>query len=184
MVSVLQEELIQNPNTMVNKAEIERKVDEILRNNEANSIPVDPVTLANRLGIKIHNAEFSDGSLSGMISKRGDNIMILVNRQDSDTRKRFTIAHELGHHFLHLMEEDGEFVDDTMNLFRQQLPDGEQRSSKRKEVEANKFAAALLMPKRLVKKEFERNNDLTYLAWRFGVSEASMGYRINELGLN
>lgn len=183
MVDVLQNSLLDNKNTMVNKAEIERKVDTILRENKADSIPVDPVTLANKLGIKIHNAQFSDGSLSGMISKRGENIMILVNQQDSDTRKRFTIAHELGHHFLHLMEEDGEFVDETINLFREQLQDGEQRSGKRKEVEANKFAAALLMPKYLVKKEFERNNDLSYLAWKFGVSESSMGYRINELGL-
>lgn len=183
MVTELQTELLDNLSTMVNKAEIERRVDEILRTNKADTIPVDPVTLANKLGIKIHNAQFSDGSLSGMISKRGENIMILVNQRDSDTRKRFTIAHELGHHFLHLMEEDGEFIDETINLFREQLQDGEQRSSKRKEVEANKFASALLMPKYLVKKEFDRNNDLSYLARKFGVSESSMGYRINELGL-
>lgn len=167
---------------MINKTEIERKADEILRENKVDNAPIDPVTLANRLGIKIHNAQFSDGSLSGMISKRGENIMILVNQSDSDTRKRFTIAHELGHHFLHLMEEDGEFVDDTINLFREKLQE-EPRSRDKKEVEANKFASALLMPKYLVKKEFSRSPDLEYLAWRFGVSEEAMGYRINELGL-
>src|SRR5690349_5930433 len=101
----------------VRRTEIEAQASQVLRQHGLLSIPVDPVTLANRQGIKVHNAKFSDEGLSGMVSKRGTNVTILVNQSDAPFRKRFTIAHELGHHFLHLME-DGEYVDTHIDLFR------------------------------------------------------------------
>src|SRR5487761_1685002 len=97
--------------------EIERRAADVLKKHGLFSVPVDPVTLANREGIKVHNAKFSDDALSGMIAKRGTDITVLVNQSDPPYRKRFTIAHELAHHFLHLVA-DGDFVDSKIDLFR------------------------------------------------------------------
>ena len=93
--------------------------------------------LANRLGMKVNNAKFSDDNVVGMIAKRGENLTLLVNQSDPPYRKRFTIAHELGHHFLHLMG-DGEFIDGEADLFRMPQVDDvkEVTSDRRLEIQA------------------------------------------------
>lgn len=170
---------------MLTRQDIESRAQEVLQLTGSSNLPIDPVTLANAAGIKVHTAEFSNGNLSGMISKRGPESVILVKQTDPNTRKRFTIAHELGHHFLHLTDqEDGAFVDDTINLFREQFQDHDHPAvNRQQETEANRFAAALLMPEPLMRREFALHPDIDYLAWKFGVSEQAMGYRIAELGL-
>ncbi len=163
----------------LNITQIEGMASQILKEHSLFSIPIDPVTLANNLGIKVNNAVFSDESLSGLVAKRGENISILVSQSDPPYRKRFTIAHELGHHFLHLMN-DGEFVDNKIDLFR----DTESKDdSKKAEIQANQFAAALLMPAELIKKEFAIDKNIENLARKFNVSEEAMGYRLQRLRL-
>lgn len=167
----------------LSREEIERRAADVLRQHKLGSIPVDPVVLANRLGMSVHNAKFSDDSIVGMIAKRGESVTLLVNASDPPFRKRFTIAHELGHHFLHLLE-DGEFVDGEADLFR--LPYEEQKeitAERRREIQANLFAAALLMPEEDVQREWQRLHSLAAMARKFNVSESAMGYRIGQLGL-
>jgi Zn-dependent peptidase ImmA (M78 family) len=125
------------------KREIEAFARQTLKDHDMYSIPVDPVLLANKLRIRVSNAVFSDSTLSGMIAKRGENSSLLVNDNDTPYRKRFTIAHELGHNLLHLHTNDGEFVDNEIDLFRTEVVDTD--DSRFHEIEANQFAAALLM---------------------------------------
>ena len=48
----------------------------------------------------VNNAKFSDDNLlDALLSECGDKVTLLVNGSDPPYRKRFTIAHELGHHF-------------------------------------------------------------------------------------
>ncbi len=164
--------------------EIEKRANDVLRQHGLETIPVDPIVLANRLGIKVFNAKFSDDSLVGMIAKRDGDVTLLVNQSDPPLRKRFTIAHELGHHFLHLLE-DGEFVDGEANLFRQDVPQEEGKLSpdRRREIQANMFAAALLMPEEEVRQGWKRHQSIEVLARKFNVSETAMYYRVNQLGL-
>ena len=98
-------------------AQIEEEAKRILQLHGLYSIPVDPVTLANNSGIKVYNAKFGEAGVSGAVAKRGNSVKILVNEADSPFRKRFSIAHELGHHFLHLAG-DGDFVDSEVDFFR------------------------------------------------------------------
>lgn len=166
------------------REEIEQRAADVLRRHGLESIPIDPVVLANRLGMAVHNAKFSDDSLVGMIAKRGDKTTLLVNSDDSPFRKRFTIAHELGHHFLHLLE-DGEFVDGEASLFRGLGEDQrEAPPDRRREIQANLFAAALLMPEPAVRREWEQLKSVDAMARRFNVSESAMGIRIGQLGLS
>jgi len=163
------------------KSEIEAFARQTLKDHNMYSIPVDPVLLANKLGIRVSNAVFSDPTISGMIAKRGENSSLLVNDNDTSYRKRFSIAHELGHGLLHLHSDDGEFVDNEIDLFRTEVVDMEE--NQRQEIEANQFAAALLMDAELVKEYWPIFKTLDAMVEAFKVSEAAMGIRLSSLGL-
>ena len=161
------------------RQKLEEEAKGILERHDMFAVPVDPVVLAGKTGIQVHNAVFSDDGIAGMIAKRGDHTTLLVNQSDHPYRKRFTIAHELGHLFLHL-DGDGEYVDTALDLFR-----GEEGGPRAQEWEANRFAAALLMPGELVRAEIETTSSVTLeeLAGRFRVSESAMGIRLSVLNL-
>lgn len=90
-----------------------------------------------------------------------------------DVRARFTIAHELGHYFLHIKDDARQIV----TSFR--------RGQSPRETAANKFAAELLMPKNLIKEEYAKMvipvSDT--LAKKFEVSKPAMRIRLDSLGL-
>ena len=118
-----------------------------------------------------------------MVAKRGSDVTILVNQSDPPFRKRFTIAHELGHIYLHL-QSDGEFVDTQVDLFRDTGETADNLSPERAmEVQANQFAAGLLMPSELVRSQFQTCSRVDELARIFNVSEEAMGIRLSRLGL-
>ncbi|MGW8706084.1 ImmA/IrrE family metallo-endopeptidase [Brevundimonas sp. NPDC055814] len=100
---------------------------------------------------------------------------IKVNRHDSHARQRFTVAHELSHYLLHRDQIGRGIVDDV--LYRSTLTD-------RREAEANRLAADLLMPDSLIEAWLDRASALgvqdipLYLAERFEVSEAAMRIRL------
>ena len=166
------------------RSQIERRAKEILVQHGLYAVPVDPVNLASKLGITVHNAKFADNSLAGLIAKRGDHAQILVEQSDPPYRKRFSIAHELGHHFMHL-PNDGQIVDKRVDMFREKQPTAAAWSEQRnREIEANWFAAALLMPEELVRERWAENPSVIVLARLFNVSEEAMGYRIDALDLD
>lgn len=168
----------------LSRQEIEQKARDILRQHGLETIPINPVSLANQLGIQVNNAKFNNDTIAAMIAKRGDNLMLLVNQDDPPYRKRFSIAHELGHHFLHLIS-DGEFVDKESDLFRGvEFEDSKAFLDRdRQEVQANIFAAALLMPEDMVREEFKNVSSVDELAIKFGVSSQAMAIRLTILGL-
>lgn len=98
--------------------------------------------------------------------------VILVNARDRITRRRFTIAHELGHYFMG--HKKSAFAE----------PAGKGRAER----EAERFAAHLLMPEAWVRRlwaAYAENapNRISLLAERFDVSRAAFTNRVRELGL-
>lgn len=169
----------------IRREDIERRANQILQEHGLTSLPTDPVRLANRVGIKVNNAVFSVENLSGMIARRGPSISMLVNQADTPQRKRFTIAHELGHLFLHL-HSDGDYIDpqETIDMFRgTEQFDAEMPDERRKEIQANAFAAALLMPEPYVREYYSKVPDVSALARIFDVSVPAMEVRLTQLGL-
>lgn len=121
---------------------------------------------------------FSDGK----IEKQGDSFSISVPTSQSSARKNFTIAHELGHLFLHMgYKIDKELWESPENKVYNRSGDSEF------ELQANEFAAAFLMPKELYKKVMDENTvgNTVYIAKVakfFNVSIDAASYRGKWLG--
>ncbi|MBM3216664.1 ImmA/IrrE family metallo-endopeptidase [Candidatus Poribacteria bacterium] len=168
----------------MDRATIEAQAEALRREYGLTRAPVDPIVLADMAGIKVHAATFLDSTIVGMIAKRGQVCLLLVNDNDPPYRKRFTIAHELGHFFLGHIDEEDEFVDYERTLFSQ-APEGQTTVAvaRRREIQANMFAAALLMPEDEVRKRWQVVRSIRELAQALNVSEEAMGIRVNQLGL-
>ena len=54
----------------LSRQQIEARAKEVLREHRLQEVPVDPVVLANRLGMSVNNAKFSDDNLVGMVKAR------------------------------------------------------------------------------------------------------------------
>lgn len=159
--------------------QIERKAWQKLRQHDVDTAPVDVAALAETLGAKIVYESMED-SVSAMLSIEGGDATIVVNAGHHSNRQRFSIAHELGHYVLHASDNDL-FVD--RSFFRNQASSvGESR----REIEANAFAAALLMPAQLIEKHLDDDGDtelyIDDLASDFHVSEHAMTIRLINLG--
>jgi Zn-dependent peptidase ImmA (M78 family) len=158
--------------------------------------PVDLDTLCEKLGVK-KSSKMRFSSHSGEIKVNSDGkVNIWINSMDSPNRRRFTLAHELGHlvHDIipYIRTEEGvsEFIDDVSTLRR----DGRQHPE---EYRANDFAARLLMPRKLIKKygneiiktmqkksgkkKVPVDNFITEMALKFKVSEQAMRIRLENI---
>lgn len=107
---------------------------------------------------------------------------ILINSDKPRVRRRFTIAHELGHLALGHLHGGEMVVDETV------------RGKSPREREANAFAAGVLMPAKGVKGALRRLKArlgehpgpvdwIVWLAASFGVSEQAAAYRLANLRL-
>jgi len=148
------------------------------------SLPVDPQQIAEQLGIVVANAPMTD-DVSGMLVREPDRTVIGVNENHHDNRKRFTIAHEIGHLRLHKGRSVIMDSDVRMN-FRDKVAS---LATDREEIEANRFAAALLMPEHVVRpwvaEQSFRNavQMVVQFAETFKVSPFSANYCLVNLGI-
>ena len=161
-----------------------RKSSLAIVNEAARHMPVDVHGLASKLGIRVVAKALTD-QISGAIEHRNDGWVIIVNKNHSDNRQRFTVAHEIGHFVLHYRKL-GNGTNDS-KLYRADDRDGmyENWLDVEHEREANGFAAGILMPPQLVRRQYRAMQGLNDVPGRmaplFGVSDAAMRYRIKEL---
>ncbi|MBK1809130.1 ImmA/IrrE family metallo-endopeptidase [Clostridium sp. YIM B02505] len=142
---------------------------------------VDPLIIAQENGIKIlekSNLTINGEPVSGAIIKKNNDITIYVNAEDSKVRKRFTVAHEIAHYYLHL-DKNKQFVDLKRNNSKAPM-----------ELEADEFAGCLLMDTEHVNERYEKAKSIglsnegivSVLAGIFVVSDAAMYTRLKNLG--
>lgn len=140
--------------------------------------PVRLPELARALGVSVKAATLGPG-ISGEIrpTPDGAGYVIRINRHDPPKRQRFTVAHELAHFILH-RDEIGNGIEDDV-LYRSGLSD-------RREQQANRLAADILMPENLLDEAKEAAEEKgvgdipMYLAELFGVSEAAMRIKVDQ----
>jgi hypothetical protein len=107
--------------------------------------PVDVYDLADKIGLQIRDVPSTgfDGALVRIagrrIAGRPDGIIAKRESIESEARKRFTIAHEIGHYLL-----PGHGVDVSVCVTEQL--DVAREKVAQMEKEANKFASELLLP--------------------------------------
>lgn len=133
---------------------------------------VVPDGIASALGISVEYLPLPE-NISGYLKCIGGEWTIGVNAAHHPNRQRFTLAHELGHYFLH--RDKGDFEDAL--LFRQA---GNYNAD---EVDANNFAAGLLMNEDAVRQMRQANRSIQELASAFRVSQDAIRYRLIGLGL-
>lgn len=161
--------------------ELEELTSNILLSNDMYKVPVDVIKIANAHDIKVYEGEL-DKKISGAIryNKEKDTFEILVNKNDIGVRQRFTIAHELGHYFLHIEHLKKEELHIDTILYRANKENDNEAKEREKEVDY--FAGALLMNKTLLEK-LRSENTITELAEIFDVSVSAMTVRLEILGL-
>lgn len=141
-------------------------------------LPVSPKKIAEKVGVSVRAAANNE-PYSGKAFLENEIKVIEYKSSEIPLRQRFTIAHELAHHMLGHTNEGHkyrEFQDDVskFNL----------READPFEIQANKFAAELLMPKEAVEYLIMEKNitSLNKLAELFQVSTVAMKYRLTNLG--
>jgi len=164
-------------------AEIERRARQLLKQAGVEAPPVPVERVADHLGIRVERSDLG-ADCSGVLVREGDRAVIGVNWDHHPNRQRFTIAHEIAHFQLH---QGTTYVDSGYRTHFRDLESGS--GTKREEIEANGFAAALLMPAHWVREDFRKRpfdmaaeaDDLEGMARRFEVSTQAMAIRLTKV---
>jgi len=146
--------------------------------------PVAVDKIIEEMDIELELDAFLDDEISGELERKKDGkFRISANATHSERRKRFTIAHELGHYMLHA-HLVGDGVDDNRAYRSEPNGNFHNRAIRRRhETEANRFAAQLLMPHRMIRKRAETGVSIKELADKFKVSKDAMTIRLETLNI-
>lgn len=155
-------------------------------------------------GIKFREVPSANSAFVGALTKakNGQTYIMINGAIDNEGRKHFTIAHELGHYFLlHQLKQNAFYCSKNEIVEEGFWKDPIEQ-------EANHFASCLLMPEEKVRNAFLAmlatsrkakvkdylcvKNDWSFSVWcgirdeltkRYGVSEAALRYRLQQLKL-
>lgn len=164
-----------------------KQAEQLLARLGIGGMPVPVEQVAAELNLRIVESPLGP-NVSGLLVTKDGESYIAVHSDDQQRRKRFTIAHEIGHYILR-HQTPGEFVhvdkaDYLVSRMATKSPGGDP-----KEVEANQFAAALLMPKPLIESWLTKHDLTTFsdygieaVAEDFEVTVQAMMMRLTTLG--
>ena len=152
-------------------------VAKILRDNHIIVFPVSFVELEKQL-------HFKEDSILGISYARGKELGIMYSENSSETQKRFTLAHELGHCCLHmnagsLYHIEMHIKSDVLENQRKPI----ETIDSKKEEEADSFARDLLIPNSVLLWSLENNyqQSIAQLASKFDVPEDQMLKKLREI---
>jgi len=150
-------------------------------------IPVPVEEIAYKLDITAIQPLKTKNFEGGLITQpeRTDGV-ILINENSYDRRKRFTIGHELGHFLIetHSPENGEGFLCSSDNMSRTKAKENDFPA--KMEVEANRFAAELLLPKLHFQKDLRRMRHLEIehipkLSTKYNMSKDAVARRYTQL---
>lgn len=158
-----------------------KNAEDLLAKIDTTKPPVDIKKLVETLGISVRKKDFGDieklakareGTILGAAISKGNNLTVFYSDKATYNRMRFTVAHEIAHCCLHSDDLEVKHVELRTDA------DNEH------EQEANRFAGELLIPKKLLDKEYEKFiiPSLKTLAEIFDVSVNVMAARLDYLG--
>jgi len=169
---------------------IENKAKEVIEKYSVFNTPIDVFKIAENLGLEIRSEDLGV-NVSGVLLIKNNKGIIGYNEKEnvSSVRKRFTIAHEIGHYILH--SSDKNLFVDHKNFKAIYRDSNSAKGEIMQEKEANAFAAALLMPKKLIRDMVDNENfdffeestqsRINILAKEFKVSGMAMSIRLSNM---
>lgn len=168
---------------------IRSKVESLLADYEEDfgsitSPPVPVEEIAKWRGVRLVYRPLNR-ELSGMIFIREGTPIVGINSLHHPNRRRFTIAHELAHYELHRNSIDDQVhVDKKFSVLMRNSSSAS--GTDRIEIDANMFAAELLMPMYLLnpllgRYDIDDDGPLLRLSRMFRVSRQALEYRIRQL---
>jgi Zn-dependent peptidase ImmA (M78 family)/transcriptional regulator with XRE-family HTH domain len=149
---------------------------EVRKRTGQTGIPVDVNGVARGVGVGIFYSPLPD-ALSAFLLRAEEQAVIGVNANQAPVRRRFSAAHEIGHHVLG--HADGSVFDYAFPTTAEGEPPGYEPQHER---EANQFAAELLMPEENLVEDAP-SLSLARLARRYEVSQEALSFRLLNLGL-
>jgi Zn-dependent peptidase ImmA (M78 family) len=175
---------------MKTRAEIEQIISSLLSRYQVQRPPVPVKMIASSEGLHVIETSIH-GDVSGALVRSKGGAVIIVNQSHHSNRQRYTVGHELAHHFLGHGGEK-EHLDWKFTVLRRDGKSSEGTDAN--EIEANFFAANLLMPKDFLRGDIAQlarfngeaalgEGDINKLAHRYEVSKLAMSYRLVSLGL-
>lgn len=141
-------------------------------------LPVDPVLVARSLGIDVVETRLPENVSGAIIKDKDKDPVILLCKTDSNSRKRSTCAHEIGHYaYCSIYDVDHyEYVDLRGNSSGAGFGP--------EEIYANQFASELLMPSQEVYRFAQYGLPTFLIAQNFGVPDDAIKSRLRGLGLS
>lgn len=178
---------------------IDDAVKGILEENGIIQPPINVITIAASMGIKVFTVEFTDPNVKGAIADfkspmpqfNGEQRIIAVDKKSYATRKIFTIAHEIGHYVMHCGESNDFFERDVYESNEEKKDLEDNRTSIEKD--ADKFAACLVMPRDMFidfvenspyYKIRDKQNLVQEICKKFIVAEKAAKKRLKEVGMD
>ena len=159
---------------------------ETVRESLELEVPIDVEEAVKRLGGQVSYIEFLEGGMEAMVKRTGERFEIVLDKSKPKPRQRFSIAHELGHLFLHMgylvdserWQRSDEYKDSVFFRF----------GYSEEEEEAHEFAAAFLMPEEPFREISESNSVdgkclIKRVASHFATSQEAAFRRGKSLGL-
>ena len=151
----------------------------ILSESQIQAPPVDLRTIVVKNGIEYVEMDDFPEAVDALIIEEGLKVYAAVNSTHHIHRQRFSLAHELGHYFLH----QGGIPEDIVSIDNPPTGEWGEGSKDPAETEADIFAGELLVPLDMLKQH--RNKSLKELSALFVVSEhvisISLSKHLNSL---
>jgi Zn-dependent peptidase ImmA (M78 family) len=132
--------------------------------------PVDVYRIAERCGLEWRRIGNFRDSVDGLIMPVHGRVIAFINKKKPRTRQRFTLAHEL-YHFHTLGQQL--VLEDSSQIGRLDERHISKAGRDPIEVEADAFAADLLIPPSLLKKYVNRDYTVKFVSELFYVSPAA-----------
>jgi hypothetical protein len=153
-------------------ADIRRQAARLLQTAGVTREPVSLRDVVSAINLEVVRAAGEPFFCEAALEPVGDGHRIVLHGPSSERRRRFPIAHAIGHFVLH------------PHRLAPQRGGGGNAAWQAQEREADQFAAELLMPESLVREAvLLRGPDADRLADRFDVSRKAMQTRLRWLGL-
>jgi Zn-dependent peptidase ImmA (M78 family) len=156
---------------------IERAVSLLLEQHAVKAAPVPIDRIVRAAGITLRSGDL--GEVSGLLARSANQTVIGVNANHPKTRQRFTIAHEFAHFVLH--EGMSSHVDKEYKVNFRSAESSE--GTNVEEIEANVFAASILMPRQFLEHDqainvLDSDELVRGLAAKYKVSGHAMSLRL------